>query len=159
MKINRLMLFLASLMFFVQCDSPHFYQQQESTKNNWNKSDALNFDFVVKDSTGVYDIFLLSRNNNEYEYSNLYLFTEMKFPTGEVFTDTLQYFLAYQDGEWIGDGGKLKELFLLYRENISLKDTGKYELKVRHGMRDENLIGIEDISLIVDKVKSNEEAK
>ena len=53
----------------------------------------------------------------------------------------------------------MKELFLLYRENISLKDTGKYELKVRHGMRDENLIGIEDISLIVDKVKSNEEAE
>src|SRR5690625_4036293 len=159
MKINRLMLFLASLMFFVQCDSPHFYQQQESTKNNWNKSDALNFDFDVKDSPGVYDIFLLTRNNNEYEYSNLYLFTEMKLPSGEVFTDTLQYCLSYQDGDWIGVGGKLKELLLLYRENISLKDTGKYEVEVRDGMRDEKLIGIEEISLIVDKVKSNEEAK
>lgn len=159
MKINRLMLLLISLVLFVQCDSPHFYQQQIPTNNNWDKSNALSFDFEIKDTLGIYDLFLLSRNNNEYEYSNLYLFTEMKFPNGEVFTDTLQYFLAYQDGEWIGDGGGLKELFLLYRENISLKDTGKYELKVRHGMREDNLVGIEDISLIVDKVKSDEKAE
>lgn len=159
MKINKLLLLLASLTLFVQCDSPHFYQQQESTKNNWKKSEALKFEFEVKDSLGIYDIFLLSRNNNEYEYSNLYLLTEMKFPNGEVFKDTLQYFLAYQDGEWIGNGGKLKELFLLFRENISLKDTGKYVLEVKHGMREENLVGIEDISLIVDKFKSNEETE
>lgn len=159
MKINRLMVLLVSFVFFIQCDSPHFHQEQQSTKNNWNKSDALTFDFEIKDSLGTYDFYLLSRNNNEYAYSNLYLFTEMKSPNGEVFTDTLQYYLSFQDGEWVGSGGSLKELFLLYRENVSLKDTGKYELKVSHGMREENLIGIEDISLIIDKVEANEKTE
>lgn len=151
MKINSWLMVLICFVLVVQCDSPHFYQEQVATQNNWNKDAAVTFDFEVKDSIGKYDFYLLSRNNNEYPYSNLYLFTKLTTPKGETFTDTLQYYLAFQDGEWVGKGNSLKELYLLYRENVSLKDTGNYQLSVWHGMREENLSGIEDISLIVDK--------
>lgn len=151
MKIKSWLMVLICFVLVVQCDSPHFYQEQVATQNNWNKDAAVTFDFEVKDSIGKYDFYLLSRNNNEYPYSNLYLFTKLTTPKGETFTDTLQYYLAFQDGEWVGKGNSLKELYLLYRENVSLKDTGNYQLSVWHGMREENLSGIEDISLIVDK--------
>lgn len=133
------------------CDSPHFYQQQISTNDSWDKDSALTYQFEIKDTVGKYDFFLLSRNNNEFPYSNLYLFTKLTNPKGEEFDDTLQYYLAFQDGEWVGKGNSLKELYLLYRENVSLKDTGTYKLSVWQGMREENLKGIEDISLILDK--------
>lgn len=142
---------LVSCMLFVQCDSPHFYQNQVSTQNNWDKNAAASFEFEVKDTVGRYNFYLVTRNNNEYPYSNIYLFTRMTDPKGEVFIDTLQYFLAFQDGEWVGTGSSLKEAYLVYREKVALKDTGKYKLQVWHGMRDDKLIGIEDISLIVDK--------
>lgn len=142
---------LVSCMLFVQCDSPHFYQNQVSTQNNWDKNAAASFEFEVKDTVGRYNFYLVTRNNNEYPYSNIYLFTRMTAPKGEVFIDTLQYFLAFQDGEWVGTGSSLKEAYLVYREKVALKDTGKYKLQVWHGMRDDKLIGIEDISLIVDK--------
>ncbi|MBA5629174.1 gliding motility lipoprotein GldH [Moheibacter lacus] len=151
MKIKSWLMVLICFVLVVQCDSPHFYQEQVATQNNWNKDAAVTFNFEVKDSIGKYDFYLLSRNNNEYPYSNLYLFTKLTTPKGETFTDTLQYYLAFQDGEWVGKGNSLKELYLLYRENVSLKDTGNYQLSVWHGMREENLSGIEDISLIVDK--------
>lgn len=138
-------------VLFVQCDSPHFYQNQVSTQNNWDKNAAASFEFEVKDTVGRYNFYLVTRNNNEYPYSNIYLFTRMTDPKGEVFIDTLQYFLAFQDGEWVGTGSSLKEAYLVYREKVALKDTGKYKLQVWHGMRDDKLIGIEDISLIVDK--------
>ena len=151
MKISSLIGMLALFMLFVQCDSPHFYQNQVSTQNNWDKDAPVNFEFEVKDSLGKYDFYLLSRNNNQYPYSNLYLFTKMTTPKGETFQDTLQYFLAAPDGEWVGKGNSLKELYLLYREETALKDTGTYKLQVWHGMREEKLIGIEDLSLIVEK--------
>lgn len=151
MKVNSLMGILVSCMLFVQCDSPHFYQNQVSTQNNWDKNAAASFEFEVKDTVGRYNFYLVTRNNNEYPYSNIYLFTRMTDPKGEVFIDTLQYFLAFQDGEWVGTGSSLKEAYLVYREKVALKDTGKYKLQVWHGMRDDKLIGIEDISLIVDK--------
>lgn len=151
MKISKLLVFLATLTLFVQCDSPHFYQSQVATGNNWGKNAPAQFEFEVKDTVGKYNFYLLTRNNNEYPYSNLYLFTTLTNPKGEKFTDTLQYYLAFQDGEWVGKGNSLKEIYLMYRENLSLKDTGTYKLSVWHGMREENLRGIEDISLIVDK--------
>lgn len=151
MKIHSLLLFLGILLLFIQCDSPHFYQQQVPTQNSWDKDAALSFDFKVSDTLGKYDFYLLSRNNNEYPYSNLYLFTQLTTPKGETYKDTLQYYLAFQDGEWVGTGNSLKELYLLYRENVSLKDTGMYKLSVWHGMREDKLTGIEDLSLIVDK--------
>lgn len=155
-KIGLILVFVSLSQLFVQCEQSHFYQQQESVKNNWDKDTALEFDFEIKDTAMAYDFFLLSRNNNSYEYSNLYLITEFKNPGGEKFKDTLQYFLSYPDGEWIGKGNSLKELYLLYRENINFSDTGKYELKVWHGMRENQLVGIEDLSLIVDKKTRDE---
>lgn len=154
MKISKFFLIVASALFFVQCDSPHYYQQQAPLNNNWNKDSAVKLEFTIKDTTANYDLYLLSRNNDEFPFSNLYLFTELTTPKGEKFTDTLQYYLAYQDGEWVGSGNRLKELYLLYREKIPLKDTGQYKLSVWHGMRENQLIGIEDISLIVDKSAS-----
>lgn len=158
-KISKAIVFLATALFFVQCDSPHYTQQLKSTGDHWNKDSALSFDFEVKDTTAKYNFYLLSRNNNQYPYSNLYLITEFSNPDGEKFKDTLQYFLSYPDGEWVGKGNSLKELYLLYRENISFKDTGKYKLKVWHGMREDRLVGIEDLSLIVDKKSENGKAK
>lgn len=151
MEISKIVLLAGLLLIFVQCDSPHYYEDQVSVKNSWNYKAPVNFKFEVNDSVGKYDFYLLSRNNNEYPYSNLYLFTKLTNPHGETFSDTLQYFLAFKDGEWVGTGRNLKELYLLYRENVPLQDTGTYMLTVWQGMRDENLVGIEDISLIVDK--------
>lgn len=150
-KISLYAILVAAFLLFTQCESPHYYQEQKSVRSEWNKDSALSFNFEITDTTSRYNFLFLSRNNNEYPYSNFYIFTKLVNPKGEEFTDTLQYYLAFQDGEWIGKGQNLKELYLVYRENISLKDTGTYKLSVWHGMREENLKGIEDISLIVDK--------
>lgn len=150
-KLNLIVLLCTVIIFFVQCNSPHYYQEQQIIGESWNKDSAVKFEFEVTDSTSIYNIALLTRNTNEYPYSNLYLFTKLVNPKGEEFIDTLQYFLAYQDGEWIGKGKNLKELYLVYRENLPIKDTGKYQLSISHGMRETNLTGINDISLIVNK--------
>lgn len=152
--ILKLVLWTIAPLIFIQCDSPHFYQEQISVQNNWDKDSVLNFQFEIKDTAGRYNFFLLSRNNNEYPYSNLYLFTKLTDANGTTYEDTLQYYLAYRDGEWIGTGNSLKELYLLYRENISITDTGLYNLSVRQGMREKELKGIEDLTLIIDKISS-----
>lgn len=153
-KISIYGVLFIAFLFFTQCDSPHYYQEQKSVGNEWDKDSPLTFNFEIKDTADTYNFSFLSRNTNEYPYANFYIFTKLVDPKGQEFTDTLQYYLAFQDGEWIGKGQNLKELYLVYRENVALKDTGNYKLSVWHGMRDENLIGIQDISLIVDKNKA-----
>src|SRR5690606_16921352 len=129
-KIKLYTILFAAFLLFTQCESPHHFQEQTAFGESWNKNAAATFNFEIKDTADAYTVTLLTRNTNDYPYSNLYIFTKLTDPKGQEFTDTLQYYLAFQDGEWIGKGKNLKQLYLVYRENVSIKDTGNYKLSV-----------------------------
>lgn len=135
------------------CDQKNFYFEQVNKVNNaWEQNDPKSFEFPVKATKNLYTLYFVLRNNNDYKYSNLYLFTKLSSPTGEVIVDTLEYQLAYPDGRWMGFGmGEIKQNTLVYKENIQLKDTGRYKVSVVQAMREDTLMGIEDISLMVEK--------
>ena len=47
--------------------------------------------------------------------------------------------------------GVTKENLLLYKENYSFNKAGNYKISVQQGMRNDNLKGITDIGLIIQK--------
>ena len=152
-QIIRNSSFLMLLMFlFTACESKHYYQETKDVKGEWESKKPVEYAFDVKDSTlGKVNLGFVLRNNTDYEYSNVYLFTKFIDPKGNEMVDTLQYYIANPDGSWIGKGMNTKEMLLVFREKLAVKDTGTYKLKVWHGMRTDKLKGIEDISLIVDQ--------
>lgn len=140
------------MFLFISCESKHLHQETKDTTGEWSSKQALAYSFDIKDkSTAKVDLSFVFRNNTDYEYSNIYLFTKFIDPKGNVMVDTLQYYIANPDGTWIGKGLNTKEMKLVFREKLPIKDTGKYQLKVWHGMRTDKLKGVEDISLIVDQ--------
>lgn len=144
--------FIILILLFSSCESKHFHQETKDIKGKWLSNKPLEYAFDVKDSTlAKVNLGFVFRNNIDYEYSNIYLFTKFTDPKGNEMVDTLQYYIANPDGTWIGKGMNTKEMLLVFRENLQVKDTGTYKLKVWHGMRSDKLIGIEDISLIVDQ--------
>lgn len=151
LKTYLILLFVATLV--TSCGQGNFYFEEVSKVNNsWEENDIKKFNFPVKDENGTYTLYFVLRNNNNYKYSNIYFFTQLSSPTGEVLTDTLEYQLAYPDGKWIGFGmGEIKQNTLVYKENIQLKDTGLYKVSVVQAMREKGLEGIEDISLMIEK--------
>lgn len=147
---------LSLLLLLTSCEEKHVYQETKDMQGVWKKNAVQTFEFHVNDSTlNAVNLGFVFRNNKDYSYSNLYLFTKFIDPKGNEMIDTLQYYIANPDGSWIGKGMNTKEMLLVYRENLAVKDTGTYQLKVWHGMRTEELKGIEDISLIVDKTSEN----
>ena len=152
---SKILYIVIAFFCIAGCQSPNnFYQKTISLSNGWQADSAVAFNIPVKSPKENYDIFMVIRNNNEYPFSNIYFFTEFTSPNGKKMIDTLEYQLAYPDGEWIGSGmGGIKENTLVYKEKISLKDTGTYQLKIKQAMRENPLIGIEDIGLIVEKEK------
>ena len=140
------------MLLFTACESKHLHQETKDTKGEWSSKKPFEYTFEIKDSTiNKVNMGFVFRNNTDYEYSNVYLFTKFTDPKGNEMIDTLQYYIANPDGTWIGKGLNTKEMMLVFRENLPIKDTGKYKLKVWHGMRTDKLKGIEDISLIVDQ--------
>lgn len=140
------------MILFTACESKHLHQETKDTKGEWASKTPFEYSFDIKDkSINKINLGFVFRNNTDYEYSNFYLFTKFTDPKGNEMVDTLQYYIANPDGSWIGKGLNTKEMLLVFRENLPIKDTGKYKLKVWHGMRTDKLKGVEDISLIVDQ--------
>lgn len=144
------LLFFAALL--ASCDSKRIYDEYRSLPNGWHKDSVVSFTFQNPDSSKVYDLFINIRNNNEYPFSNLYLITEMNFPNGKTIADTLEYEMAYPNGDWMGEGfADVKESKLWYRENVRFNEVGGYTLNIRHAMRKNGKVnGVEVLEGITD---------
>ncbi|MGE5418669.1 MAG: gliding motility lipoprotein GldH, partial [Chloroflexota bacterium] len=71
-----------------------------------------------------------------------------------IIGDTLQYFLLDEQGKRYGKGfGDIRELNLPYKSNVYFPVKGNYRFTVQHGMREEDLKGVYDFGIRVEKIK------
>lgn len=111
------------------------------------------FKVNINDTLNSNNLFLTIRTGPEYPFRNIFLFVTATSPDGKKLTDTLQYYLADDKGKWYGKGfGNLKELKLPYKSNVFFPVSGEYLFKIQHGMRTEELSGVYDIGLRIEKI-------
>lgn len=154
------LLILLLAFIFTSCDSDRVFDDYKSLPNQWNKDSILTFNLENIDTLQSYNLFINVRNNNDFEYSNLFLISEIQFPQGKVITDTLEYEMAAPNGKWLGTGfGDVKENKLWYKENVQFPESGKYKVSIKHAMRKngneqgiENLKGITEIGFRIEKI-------
>ena len=140
-------------LFFGSCDrSKVFDLYKEVDSQGWDVTDTIGFKVEIdSQENGLYNTFIGLRNNNDYLYANIFFFVDVEYPSGLHRIDTLQYILAAPDGKWLGSGvGEIKYNLLKFKEN-EIMQSGLYKYKIVHGMRDDLLIGIEDIGLRIER--------
>ena len=153
MVMNKFWLILIILTVSISC-SEHGEIYMTPIDNLWKKDNNKVLEFEIHDSQTPKNITFIVRHNNEYPYSNLFLISSVKNPKNEIVkTDTLQYILAKPNGEWLGNGfGSVKEILLLYKNNYLFPNNGKYQIEIKHGMRADELKGMEDIGIKIENV-------
>lgn len=120
----------------------------------WKLMDIAKFEVPVADTINSNNVFFTIRTGSDYPFRNIYLFVTTSSPEGKSITDTLQFNLADGQGNWYGKGfGDIHELNLPYKSNVFFPFKGTYQIKVQHGMRVEDLKGVYDIGIRVDKYK------
>ncbi|WP_428741639.1 gliding motility lipoprotein GldH [Tenacibaculum sp.] len=147
MKSKIVLLFFVT-MLIASCDSNSAFDEYLALPNStWSKTNTIQFTFPVTDSIGKKNLYINLRNNKDYEYSNLFLITQMDFPDGQIIVDTLEYDMADVTGKFLGQGfSDIKENKLFYKEKITFPRTGNYTFKVRQAMRKNGEIeGIEEL--------------
>lgn len=153
------------ILFFASCDNTRVYDEYESVPGEWHKDSLVRFNFQAPDTIQSYNLFINLRNNSDYNFSNIYLITELNFPNGRVISDTLQYEMAAPSGEWLGTGfGDVKESKLWYKDNFQFSEAGDYVVTVQQAMRRrdsirgiENLEGITEVGFRIENIKQQEE--
>ena len=155
-KINRaFFLFLSIiLLLLVSCNSNVVFTGSVAIKENkWQLMETPVFRVTINDTLNSNNLFFTIRTGSDYPFRNIFLFVTATSPDGKKLTDTLQYYLADDKGKWYGRGfGNINELKLPYKSNVFFPASGEYLFKIQHGMRTEELSGVYDIGLRIEKI-------
>ncbi|HZY25211.1 MAG TPA: gliding motility lipoprotein GldH [Bacteroidales bacterium] len=123
-------------------------------QETWKLMDIATFKVPITDTINSNNVIFTIRSGTAYPFRNIFLFVTTSSPDGKSITDTLQYNLADEKGKWLGKGfGDVHELNLPYKSNVFFPAKGIYEFKIQHGMRVENLKGIYDFGLRIEKIR------
>ncbi len=158
-KINYIV-FVFVAFSIISCDSKREYDSFVSVQNgSWEHSNAILFNFNVNDTINKKNLFLNVRNNQNYNFSNLFLITSLNFPNGKKIVDTLEYTMADNSGHFLGKGiTAIKESKLFYKENVVFPVSGEYTISITQAMRKngeingiESLKGITEVGFRIEK--------
>ena len=155
--INRFssVLILTFLLLLLSCNSNVVYTDSRAMADEtWKLMDIPVFKVPISDTLNSNNVIFTIRNGSSFPFRNIYLFVTTTSPDGKQITDTLQYNLADEKGNWYGKGfGDIHELNLPYKSNVFFTRKGIYEFKIQHGMRIENLKGVYDFGLRIEKYR------
>jgi len=148
-------LILISLLLLSSCNSNVIFSDSKMMKEKiWYLTDIPSFKVQVTDTINSNNVIFIIRTGSSYPFRNIYLFVTTTSPDGKSITDTLQYDLADEKGNWSGKGfGDIHELNLTYKSNVYFPVKGIYQFNIQHGMRIEDLKGVYDIGLRVEKIR------
>ena len=153
-NMSRIIIILLSIVIVACHDDNIIFEDYKKiyTKEGWHKDSSMTFDINVKDISNVYDILINIRNDNDYEFSNLYLFCYISKNNDIIKSDTLEYLMADLNGRWLGSGvGYIKDNCLSYLQFYNFKDTGSYKISIKQGMRKIFLEGINNVGIKIEK--------
>lgn len=120
--------------------------------NEWNRHDKPVFEVEITDTISAHNLLINLRNTGEYPKSNLFLFVSATSPGGASTRDTLEFILAEPSGKWTGRGfGSVWQNRFFYRQNVRFPERGKYVFEFEQAMRIEDLPGILDVGLRIER--------
>ncbi len=136
------------IILCTSCNSRTIYSDFQSLPiEGWSADSAMQFTFNITDTLTEYDLLIYVRHTQQYPYQNMWLFVEGITPTTSGI-DTIEFYLADQRGKWLGNGwGNLREMPVLYMQQVVFPVSGDYTFRMKQGMREEYLRGVNDIGL------------
>ena len=151
---NRLKLLVAAGLLWACGPTPMYEEYVSVPENSWDADSVVSFEVEIEDTTSVYQIVWYLRNNDDYEFSNIYLFRDVYSLKGPEFADTANFMLADAYGKWLGKGiGELKTNTWPFKNGyLQFKHSGTYVFNLQQAMRTSTLIGVEDVGLGIYKI-------
>ncbi len=146
-------LFITIVIALSSCDPEMVYDELWRIDDGmWTWNNPQVFEFEMSDTITPFNIYLQVRHTVDYPLSNLYMFVNVKGPTGQHLKDTVNLVLADPDGSWIGRGvGNLREIRLLYRDHTRFRLPGLYTITLEQGMRKSEL-PVTDVGVRIERI-------
>lgn len=147
--MNRLLILICLSLMLIAChhdvvSSAH----QDLSEQGWAMTDTVRLSLDVPDTTQAYDIALMLRHTEQYNYQNLWFFIQCGDSLSPIQSDTVMACLADDRGQWLGTrAGRYYSGYIIMERELVFPEAGAYTFAIVHGMRDSLIHGIADVGL------------
>ena len=151
------LLFILLLSAFIDflCKIDLFEKQAQIPSQQWYYNNVPQFTFHIDDTTSLYNVYIVLRHTDLYNYNNIWLRMGSESPGDSMHFQNINLILANDSKGWEGTG--MDDIFEV-RKNISpgplsFKMPGDYTFSIAQIMRENPLKYILNIGVRVEKVK------
>lgn len=121
---------------------------QDLPVSGWSMTDTVRLSLLVADTTQTYDLALMLRHTEQYNYQNLWFFVAAEDSLCPIQRDTVMACLADDRGRWLGTrAGRYYSGYVIMEHELRFPQTGTYNFAIVQGMRDSIIYGIADVGL------------
>jgi gliding motility-associated lipoprotein GldH len=150
-------LFIALIsVFFISCGKIDLYEKQaQIPEQQWFYNYVPGFTFHIEDTSSLYNVYIVLRHTDLYNYNNIWLNIGSKTPGDSMHFQKVNLVLASDAKGWEGRG--TSDIFEV-RKNISpgpvsFKRSGDYTFSIAQIMRENPLRYILNVGIRLEKVK------
>ena len=146
-------IFLSTL--FASCIKIDLFEKQSQIPSQqWYYNNVPQFTFNIEDTSSLYNVYIVLRHTDLYQYNNIWLRVGSTSPSDTVHYQNINLRMATDSKGWEGTG--MDDIFEV-RKNISpgpisFKKPGDYSFSVAQIMRENPLNYILNVGIRVEKV-------
>lgn len=155
-KLQFVLLALTGLAITHSCTQIDIFEKNTVIpKYEWQSGLTAKGDFIISDTTSAYNIYLVLRHTDAYQYNNIWLNIGLQPPGDSMRIQKVNLVLGNDANGWEGTGmNDIWELRkLLNGAPRRFKQTGKYSFSISQIMRDNPLLHIMSVGLRIEKQK------
>lgn len=151
---NYFIIFLP-LLFFTSCIKINLYEKQVAFPvQEWYYNNNPSFTFSITDTTSLYNVFIVLRHTDAYNYNNIWVRLGSKAPGDTLQFQNINLPLATDANGWEGVG--TDDIYEV-RKNITpgpvpFKKPGEYTFTISQIMRENPLKHILNVGIRIEKV-------
>jgi gliding motility-associated lipoprotein GldH len=153
--LKNLLLILLPLLLITSCGKIGVFEKTASIPSQvWEYNYKPSFTFTITDTTTAYNVFIVVRHTDAYNYNNLWLTVGSQAPADTIHYQNINLELGNDAKGWEGTG--IDDIFEV-RKNITpgpvpFKNPGNYTFTIAQIMRENPLKHILNVGIRVEKV-------
>jgi gliding motility-associated lipoprotein GldH len=140
------------MLFLASCANIDLYEKNvKMPKHSWNGSYKPEFKFIIKDTLATYQLFLVFRHTEKYNFNNIWINLYSQPPADTLHKARFELQLATNEKGWLGTG-----MDDIYEHRIALTEpqrfkAGTYKFLLEQIMREDPLENVLNVGLRVEK--------
>jgi gliding motility-associated lipoprotein GldH len=156
--ISSFFICIITLGFLFSCTQVDLYEKNVTIPQfKWKSNYKPEFNFTIKDTTAQYELFLVLRHNEKYNYNNIWLNIYLQSPGDSLRKISMEKKLASNEQGWFATA--MDDIYEhrislntdLVQNNFSFKKAGEYHFMIEQIMREDPLQNVMNVGLRIEK--------